>query len=634
MMIRRHLRSILLSVFALSAVHATALWMQSSSITELNFTVPGGMSAEEVSSAGWQLSPAGLMIPDDFDADQPVALRIGVWKSRFHDLKLKVEPTTTGRGRVVARLIGDEVVEAQLSSPFPKPPEVAWHLILGRPGNQVDLSGLQQDGTANLDWPWPETTAGYIYLERTSGATGPLIRSAQVERTVAGWTYFWLPFLWLPVIAITMTIAEVSDHSWLRRLLALLVIVVLGLIVLVPVHLLEYGPLLVATVSLPALAFALHVRRFAMVPLWILCLLLAISAHTRFEAYQTARHQPLDPDAQGFLAIADQSTAFYDTQHREPLVIALVKLSTLIFGPTSTAVRAVSMTASLVLVLTLWWSGNQLFGPPAGLLAAALLATSDEWAGQAVRGLRLECFTIGLLILTVAIFGQSESGTRDRRSMMMATAAGIWICLLRMTSLWFVALALIYQGMKIRQWRWTAGSLLVLALAVVPFFVNSARSYGDPLHVVNHHIRFYRNQEFRDQPGFPTTEELKTNAYGGPPTSSFDYFFRMHSPLELMKRTVRQFYGIFAGPKLKGLTCGDHLFLYFWALAALAFCCLRRPVFVIWMAILIGPIAWLYSPVSEPEWRLIFHVSPFVYLCMSFAVVEWTKDHVPNTSAA
>lgn len=616
-------RRILVALTALTALHIVVLWNEPTDLVELNFTVPGGLTGDIDQVVGWQRSSAGLVIPADLGPDDPATLRIGVWKSRFHDLILTVDPTTRGHGRVVIRLLDDQVTSVSLSSPFQSPSNPAWRLIQGRPSNQTDLTGLQsQSGAANLAWAWPDTTAGYIDLERTAGATGPLVRSLQIERRVAPWTYLLVPLFWLPVVAMSVGAIDLLNHLRLKQFLVLCCFAVGLVTCLLPLEILEYGHVLTGVVAVQALALALHRKQHHFVPPWVLLLLLSLAASTRFTAYQTARHEPLDPDAAGFLRLASSSSVFYDTEFREPLFVALVKIATLIFGPTDAAVRAASMTGSLVLVPVVWWAGKRIFGPRSALIAAALVAASDEWSGQAVRGLRLEWFTICITLLTALLFRPPAEPTCERRYTVLLTGIAVCTCLLRITSLWFVVTGVVVRSVVDRQWKPASFVLPVLTVAVLPFFLHSHQTYGDPFFAMNQHIRFYRNQEFKDQPGFPSSEELQQNAYAGSPTTALDYFFRQHTLTELARRTVTQFYSLFAGNKLSVLVGGGHRFLFLWAVAAVAFCCLQHGRLAIWTAMLVGPVVWLYSPTSEPEWRLIFHVSPLIYLCMGELAVQ------------
>ena len=71
------------------------------------------------------------------------------------------------------------------------------------------------------------------------------------------------------------------------------------------------------------------------------------------------------------------------------------------------------------------------------------------------------------------------------------------------------ALAVGYTALT-RRWQWRAllTCAAVGALLYVPFPVQQWRLRGDPLYVSNLQARAFRNYEFHDLPGFPTSADM------------------------------------------------------------------------------------------------------------------------------
>ena len=104
--------------------------------------------------------------------------------------------------------------------------------------------------------------------------------------------------------------------------------------------------------------------------------------------------------------------------------------------------RLLTVFLSVGLVGAVFWCGKELQGPVAGLLAALLVAGNEGWAWQATRGLRVEVFTISVLLLTALIWGNRDL-PRIRHAIWMGAAAAA-VCLVRVTSLWFCLIGLAY----------------------------------------------------------------------------------------------------------------------------------------------------------------------------------------------
>lgn len=342
-----------------------------------------------------------------------------------------------------------------------------------------------------------------------------------------------------------------------------------------------------------------------------------LAASARLDRLLELQFQTLENDPKGFLAIARSMRWFYDSGMREPLFIFFAKLGLLLFGNDAIALRLVSFIFSVLLVPVVYLVGKQIQSPLVGLIAATIIATSPNWVLRSGQGYRLELFKISLLLLAGSILTSREIGSRRHAVTLGLLSATV--CLVRSTSLWFCLVGAAY-GIFRRGWC-TKAFLLTAAITIIPiipYWSYSAVKFGDPFYAVNVHAKWYRNQEFKDQPGMLTSQQLSQQPYGGPDVTPLEYFFEMHSISELAKRTFKEFYTIFVGDFLYEIICAENRLLYWWALLSLVTTALTSRWFLLpWMIMIIGPVVWLFAANSGPEWRIFFHASAFVYLSMA-----------------
>ena len=614
-------------VVALALLHGWSLSRVPESDIVIDGTSPPQLQPAIQVAHGWRATPEGLAVNE-----QSSPLLLALKRQRFDDLFLNVETADGAEGLIEARVIAgmfdrtstDSLDKLELDEPPPVPPEshASWQLTFGRSYEKFDATNLVESGSANLTQLWPTGGTGFLRLQSLTDDGRPLVRSLRVRRPLWRWSLLLLPPLFAVAVSGFSSASQLFTGMRFGQIAVYLAVaVLLSAIVMVPRETLQMSQWIVGLAAIPIILR--HMRptgtekRASYLPL--LCVLIFLATFWRVDALNLARFEAIDGDALQFGRIAKQSTWFYDTEYREPLFIGLVKASQTIIGTDAMATRLVSLIVSVGLVPLAFFAGRAIHGSTAGLIAAGLIASNANWASQSVRGMRLETFTAALLLLTAAIFVKRLPDVR--KHVLWLAAAMATVCLVRVTSLWFCVAGVAWAFYR-RGWN-TPGFLVTILLGaapIVPFFLMCQKTYGDPLHAVNLHIKFYRNQEFRDEPGMPTSAELEANPYAGPNITSVEYFFGMHSLLELGRRTVQQFDLTFVGSWLLTLVCDNNQFLYWWALAAYAMIGISRlRMMLVWMALLLGPIAWLYSGQTGPEWRLIFHLSALNYLLMGIA---------------
>jgi hypothetical protein len=328
------------------------------------------------------------------------------------------------------------------------------------------------------------------------------------------------------------------------------------------------------------------------------------------------------PDAARYRVIANEMMLFYDGQEREPLFILLSKVSLILFGNSDSSLRVLTYILSVLMIPAIYKTGKELWGILPGMTAAILIAGSGEWAWSGARGMRLELFTLSLFPMTWAVF--TKKPPKNGKHILWLGLSAAAATLVRLTSLWFCLAA---GGYAIWQRGWDKRLFMkfafLAAVPILPYLLYCGIKFGDPMYAVNRHIKFYRNYELVGHEGGITEEQMVKEPYGGTDVSSFEFFFIQLSLNELFERTCRAFADIFTGEHCWKRVAGKSHVLY-WLIIASYFVVAASPfrMLWIWMALLIGPIAWLYSGATGPEARIVMHSAAFVYLFVGYSLQE------------
>ncbi len=279
--------------------------------------------------------------------------------------------------------------------------------------------------------------------------------------------------------------------------------------------------------------------------LWIVMFALDL----RWEELNPVINQPLDPDAGTYMGIARGMSGPFDTDFREPFFMWCVKIFFFLFGSTEVNLRLLSLFASLItIVMTYLFATKTLKSPIVGLIAAFILAQSAGYIYQNLRGLRLEIYLL-TIIPFVHLLLNREKKADWKYAVILGVLAGLNI-LNNLSALSFCVLLILYFGIR-RKWKaWLIPIPIVLSLLIaLPHLLHNKKNFGDPFYSSNVHARYYRNQEFKGKPGFPTVEEVRKNGYTGSHITSFEYFFKLHSFPEVVKRSfiglTRTYFGKF-----------------------------------------------------------------------------------------
>lgn len=274
----------------------------------------------------------------------------------------------------------------------------------------------------------------------------------------------------------------------------------------------------------------------------------------RWEALAIAAHLPLDPDAVVYRQIADDMQHLYDTKFREPLWIWVIKLWFLIFGSSDLHLRILSVFLSVFLLVAAWQFIYRLTGHAGiSLLTLTILAAHPYLILMSVRGLRLELYTIALLILAFYTF-VGDPCISPRARILGLTIGGTLTILQQLNSFTFVPFFWLYAFWRYRlPWLYLLAPASAAAALVAPYLIYCARTFGDPLWSINVHAIWYRNYELMvvKKTGcawYRSLAEFEKNAYLGPKITTFEYIFKMHSLKEVVLRLAEGYGKLFLYP--------------------------------------------------------------------------------------
>lgn len=347
----------------------------------------------------------------------------------------------------------------------------------------------------------------------------------------------------------------------------------------------------------------------------VVCLLIVAAWSTRSLVLSDSRRLELRPDAAGYVHIAREGT-FYQTALptapwvREPLFPALIRAAWIALPKTETSARFAGVLISIGVVVMTYLVGRRLVPRGVAAFAAGIIAMNRPLAELGTEALRNDAITFAVLLFVLL------TSVLAQRAYWRAAAGGVLaaaMALLQISLLPVGVIALAVEGVRSRwHWReWLLAAAPMVLLLPGHLAFNAKISGGDFMYSSTVHTRYFANQEFAGQPGFPAPEDLAADRYAGEPMTTFEYF-ALFSPMELVARGVRGMADglvtgmtrnvLFAGPwwiMLPGLLGGIWWFAdrkRWW----LAFVCL----------LVLAPIALVGG--GRADWRLSSTLAPWI----------------------
>ncbi|MCD6386101.1 glycosyltransferase family 39 protein [Candidatus Sumerlaeota bacterium] len=351
--------------------------------------------------------------------------------------------------------------------------------------------------------------------------------------------------------------------------------------------------------------------------LWIVASALDI----RWEYLKEMVNKPLDPDAVTYISIARNMNGPFDTDFREPFFMWGIKLFFILFGGTKINLRLYSIFVSLVTIwFTYLFAQRVTRSQTVGLLSAFILAQSHGYIFQNLRGLRLETYLI-TIIPFIYVLLQRKKPADWKYCLLVGVLAGL-NQLNNLSAMSFCILLILYFAFR-QKWKlWLIPVPIAVAMLItLPHLIHNKKQFNDAFYSSNIHARYYRNQEFKGQPGFPTVEEVRKNGYAGPPITTFEYFFKLHTLPQIIKRTLTGFKLLYFGNFYVNNVFKNQLFYYFYIIG-LVLMIFYLPDLIVCFVLLSATSLFLIGTFIYFDVRLTMHIVFITVTLSAFGIVR------------
>jgi dolichol-phosphate mannosyltransferase len=280
--------------------------------------------------------------------------------------------------------------------------------------------------------------------------------------------------------------------------------------------------------------FVKFVRRFPPLFWTFLAAGVVLRAWTLFHTWNA----PLPPDLWTYLSLAENMTRPFDTGIREPLFVWYCKALMIFWNDPERiflVLRAMGVPFFIATIFLTYRLGCRVFSVPVALGACFLLAVNWSQIENDLNGLRNTWEGLFVLAILLVLYGETFSALRW--AALAALSSGF--ALLKFT---FLPTAVLVFPVWFRARRWKLGlagaALAVMIVAALPHFANNRRIGGNFFYSSNFLTRNFRNLEFAGRPGFPTPEQVKLDAWAGPPVTTWEMMFVLHSPWQAVWHTA------------------------------------------------------------------------------------------------
>ena len=322
-------------------------------------------------------------------------------------------------------------------------------------------------------------------------------------------------------------------------------------------------------------------------------------------------------DPINYLRYAREMRHFYQAHVREPVFLALTRVSLWLTGGRDIGLSFASAIGGTLAVLATCLLGgvaaSRLVGLAAGL-ALAIEMTAVVWS---IDGWRDDTFMFFVTMTAWALIRVYHKPTTGRGVAAGVIAAGA--CLTRLTALSFILPAFLWMVLtaprEIRRQmaRSAATAGVVGALLIAPYLVNCWRATGDPFYAVNYHTVYYRAADGLPKDSSVGAFEYLADKLARHPIATLDVAVRglFTFPVE------NKFHGYvdwspYLGPVLRWSAIAGMI-------AALWSSTGRLLLVILFTSLLPYAITW--SVGGGSEWRFTQHVYP-LYLVLGCSAIR------------
>ena len=278
-----------------------------------------------------------------------------------------------------------------------------------------------------------------------------------------------------------------------------------------------------------------------------------------------------------------------------------------------TILRESSIFLNLIAIILFFIFIITFAGKVPALICSLLWALNYNSIFYSVLYVRVDMMTIfnfcGLCFLLLLIRAQKHKNLLSIGIVLFFALA----CLTRLSAIstTFLSLAA-FNLVKLLFKQWSLKvlyrSLIILAGIVIlisPYLFYNYYRTGCFAPVMNHHAKFWRNQEFAGKPGYPTVKEVASNSYCGADTTTFEYILKDHSLLGVVGQYTKGYWNsIFVYlPKMFEFQVFNNTIMKLWwillfAVWGIIFCIKKKEygvMLVLFSLIIIFPFSFILS---------------------------------------
>jgi len=237
---------------------------------------------------------------------------------------------------------------------------------------------------------------------------------------------------------------------------------------------------------------------------------------------------PLPDDAADYMGIAKDMSHVLATKYREPGFIWLIRGWFAITEWSPSNLRLLTLLLSVAEAVAMWKLSRLFISPMLALLVLLAYAYNPALLASSVQGLREELFP--LLVLVIVFLGvKITRGAKWSLTVGFAVTGGL-LCLTRLSALpLVVSSALLVLFLSKAGWRRYAAVFGIVIGLITPMLVYQKIHNHELFYPSNSYVgTFYKNQEFKGKPGFPSVEEVQKNPWAGSRVGMAKYMFGLH----------------------------------------------------------------------------------------------------------
>jgi len=340
-----------------------------------------------------------------------------------------------------------------------------------------------------------------------------------------------------------------------------------------------------------------------------------------------------DPDAHGYIELAQKMTNFYGASVREPLFVLWNKIWFGISKDNLYAVRIASVFAYSISAIFLFLILRRIFSENYALIGGIFYLYIPYSFVSHLRGLRLEFFLMLLLLSVYLTFFFLE---KKWRSVLAGIVYG-FLLLTRLESFIFIFFSIFYifafvKGDVKEKLISIAVALGVAFVLSFPFYFSCFKEKGSFFYVLNYHSKFWFSHEFAGtSKGRPPEISLK-NPYNVD-MNFFRYVFEERSFMDIPRKVVNGYVELFknAIPHILRVPV-DFRFLRFFIWAGILFSLFFTPTRVIffWGMVFVFPYSFILSLklVGYPSIDIRFAATSLPLICFGFIAFLYTIEKI------